>query len=262
MAKSKNWYWEAEQDRIAADVDLRTLPSPEGWPSDGLDSVGLYFLLLNEMWRSVRVGYLCDPVQVNVPLDGTKLASLVGRDPAVVQRVIHVLLERKMFSKTPEGIVFSRGIIRREELRKKRSKAGKKGGLRSQDLLRQKVEDQVEQTIRIRIGIQSPLNGSDLISLAQKAAFLSGKGQKADWVRDWEMHLSDLLAAGLSAEEIEKELDESKGPSGPRRSEPPWDFKERLLAARGLGKRKGAGLAESARTAADWAKEGKTNGTP
>ncbi len=159
---AKNWYWEAEHDKIAADEMLRLVRSPEGWPAEGLECIGLWFLLMNQMWRSVRVGYLCDPVQSDVPLKLQDLSSLTGRTNEVVQRVLQVLLDRNFFSKTPEGIIYSRGIIRKDSLRKKRAKAGRKGGKVLQVLLKQNTKQNTKQTLGIDIGIQSktPLNGS------------------------------------------------------------------------------------------------------
>lgn len=260
MAKKKDWYWEAESDKIASDEDLRLLQSPEGWPGDGLECIGLWFLMINLMWRSSRSGYLHDPTNERLPLDSTKLAKLLGRDPTVVARVLTVLLDRGLFSKSPEGIIYSRGILRRVKLRKDRSKAGKKGGLRSQSLLKQTVEQKDEQTVRIGIGIQTqiPLNGSEAISLAQKVSFLQRKGHKVDWMNEWESNISDLLTNGVSVAEIDKDFDKTKGPNGTLKSETPWAFKERLLRERGKTSRPNGKptMADSMNSYAEWSKEG------
>lgn len=232
MAKHKDWYWEAEQDKIAADEMLRLVRSPEGWPDDGLACVGLWFFMMNQMWRSPRVGYLCDLVETHLPLKTTKLATMVGRDVQVVEQVQQVLIRENFFSITPENIIYSRGIVRKAALRKKRASAGRKGGRVSASLLKQNVEQNEQQSLILGIGIGiENLNGSVseiAARLAQKAAFLSGKGTKASAVADWNAHISDLLAAGVSAEAINSDLDESKGSRGSRKSEPPWDFAKRL----------------------------------
>lgn len=237
MAKKKDWYWEAESDKIAADLDLLLIRSPDEGPTQGLECVGLYFLMTNLMWRSPRTGYLCDPAKEGVPMSDTDLAVLVGRDSAVVQRVLNVLLVREMFSKTLEGIIYSRGILRRLALRAKRSKAGKKGGLRSQDLLKQKVEQNTEQTLRLRIGIgiDSSEGGSggnldppefSIAFLAQEAAFAEGWGGQANRIAKWHVVLDDLSRAGFSDARLAGELAKK-----PLKSEPPWDFLKRLLKA-------------------------------
>jgi hypothetical protein len=151
----KDWYWEAEHDRIAADEDLKLIRSPDGWPSEGFDCVGLWFLMFNLMSRSPRRGYLLSPADNRKPMSSHELAVLTGRAEAVVSRLQAVILLRGLFSKTEDGIIYSRGLVKKEELRKIRSKSGKKGGLRSQSLLKQKFEQNTEQTLGIGIKEQT-----------------------------------------------------------------------------------------------------------
>lgn len=233
---SKDWYWEAEHDRIAADESLRLVRSPEGWPSGGLECVGLWFLVMNQLWRSPRIGYLCDLTDTSLPMSDTELAALVGRDSAVVKLILKVLLVRKMFSVTPEGIIYSRGILRKLEIKKKRISAGRKGGKASQRLLKQTVEQNTEQRLGIGIGIgigSKTLTGSEiapdgadpLTLLADEAALEEGWGTDLKRSMLWRTHLGDLQAAGFSLEQLTSELEKK-----PRKSEPPWDFFARLMA--------------------------------
>jgi hypothetical protein len=241
----KSWYWEAEHDKIAADEALRLVPSPEGWPGEGLECVGLWFLLMNAMWRSPRVGYLCDPVDEKMPISTTSLAKLLGRDEQVVCRVMTVLLAHNFFSKNDQGIIFSRGILRKLELRKKRSKAGKKGGLRTGSLLKQNAKQKPKQTLGIDIGIQGqeelkPSQGGeispkepDLETLAAQAALKSGR-DTPKWRTDWLTHLQDLVDAGFTIEALSAEINAKK------RTETPWEFAKRLTGAtNGPGKQSG-----------------------
>lgn len=256
--KQKHWYWEAEQDRIAADEELRLLPSPKDWPSQGLECVGLWFLMMNQMWRSPKTGYLCDPVHQDLPLKTTDLASMVGRDVQVVERVLKVIMTRKLFESTTEGIIYSRGILRKVALRKKRVSAGRKGGKATADLLKQNVKQMVEQPITLGIGIQNQnSHGSEIESpdaedtrLAQKAAFLAGDGLRPSAVTRWLAFISDLRRFGIAAAVVEAELDRPDR----MRSEAPWEFQKRLLDAAGIsnGKKKQP-LRDAAKSAMDWA---------
>jgi hypothetical protein len=152
MAKAKDWYWEAEQEKIAADPNLLLIRGPdEGLPTEGLECVGLCFLMLNQMSRSSRKGYLSSVQNPALPMTTEQLAVLTGRSVEVTARVLAVVMEWDFFSLSADGFIYSRGMVRKEELRKKRALAGRKGGLRSQEiLLKQVVEQQVEQSVRIK----------------------------------------------------------------------------------------------------------------
>lgn len=242
-ATTKDWYWEAEQDKIASDDDLRFVPSPEGWPSQGLDTVGLWFLILNEMARSKRKGYLSDPFNGELPLTTDALAFKVGRPVDVVARVLEVILARNLFSKTASGIIYSRGMVRREELRKKRSKSGKKGGLKTKGLLEQIVKQSAQQTLRV--GIEES-NSSSLPegSFAQakfddaagRLAFVYRshvRGRRPDDVSVCVEAFAEMLAMGLTESAIDADL--RRGPPARDRSEHLWQIKARLFRAAGIG---------------------------
>lgn len=160
-AKSKEWYWEAEHDKIAADENLKLIRCDPG-DSEGLECVGLWFLMMNLMARSARQGYLVSPADDREPMSATELAVLTGRSAAVVSRLLSIVLQRGLFSKTDDEIIYSRGLVRKAQIRKIRSKSGKKGGLRTQDLLKQTLEQKDKQKLGIVMGIElnSNLNGS------------------------------------------------------------------------------------------------------
>lgn len=74
--------------------------------------------------------------------------------------------------------------------------------------------------------------------LAQKAALLSGKGTKPSAVSDWYATISDLISNGISIAQLADDIEKTKGINGKSKTEPPWDFKKRILGAAGLEGRK------------------------
>jgi predicted transcriptional regulator len=234
---AKDWYWEAEQDKIAADENLKLIRSPDDGPAEGLDCVGLYFLMLNEMARSVRKGYLLSPADDRKPMSATELAVLTGRSAAVISRTQAVILQRGLFSKTDTGIVYSRGMVRKEELRKKRAKCGKKGGLRTGDLLKQIVEQNGQQNLGIGIEIQSPSSNlpeekfaqaksgcpPSAHDLAVKWCFMR-RGTGKESAQDAAEVFAGMIAVGISSLAIDAEIDSPKRD----RAEYLWEFRKRV----------------------------------
>jgi hypothetical protein len=245
-AKAKEWYWEAEQDKIAADEQLKLIRCPGLDESEGLECVGLWLLMLNLMARSVRKGYLLCPTDDRKPMSDTELAVLTGRSSAVVTRISAVILQHGLFSKNGDGIIYSRGMVRKENLRQIRSKAGRKGGLRAKILLEQNVKQNTKQKLGIGIGvdIEEPPNSSstagdfaqakveakpasaDLRDLAGQAAFMQRGYQCQKTKAEWEILLIDLHGTeGLSHEVLRQEIERT----GRHRSEKPFEFKIRIL---------------------------------
>lgn len=244
IAAAKEWYWEAEQDRIAADEDFKLIQSPADWPGEGLECVGLWFLLFNQMARSKRKGFLCDLVDTRKPMSPYDLAKLTGRSASVVLLVMNVLLERNLFSKNDQGIVYSRGLVRKEELRLVRSKAGKKGGLRSQVLLKQIVEQNTEQTLRIGILIPPDLSSPDgdfaqakvgANEPAARLAFVyqsSVRGRRPEELSVCFDAFAEMIAMGVEEEAATVYL--KKKPPARDRSEYLWQIKNKLYVAAGI----------------------------
>jgi hypothetical protein len=246
---AKDWYWEAEHDKIASDEDLRLIRSPAGnVDSKGLDCVGLWFLMLNLMSRSPRKGYLCDPVDKMIPLSLDDLSNLVGRPPEVVSLITEVILARRMFSKTDTGIIYSRGMVKREELRRIRSKSGRAGGKRSQVLLKQKFEQNTEQTLGIGIEL-NPLDSSnvgvfarakaganlDQATPAERVAFVYRshvRGRRPEDVSVCIEAFEEMLAMGVTEEALTPDL--KRGPPARDRSEFLWQIKNRAFKAAGI----------------------------
>ena len=243
---AKHWYWEAEQVKIAADEDLKLIGSPEGWPSEGLDCVGLWFLMFNLMARSARKGYLLDPADDRKPMTSSALAVLTGRTEAVISRIQAVILQRGLFSKNEDGIIYSRGLVKKEELSKKRSKSGRKGGLRTKDLLKQIVQQNIRQTLGIGIGIDASSHSSNDGDFAQakfrepaeRLAFLyrsNLRGRRPESIDLCVQFFSELLALGVSEEWLTTDL--KKSPPERDRNEHKWQIKKRALEAAGLSEK-------------------------
>jgi len=63
-----------------------------------------------------------------VILDDAQLARIIGIKPAKVTAWLFELESRKVFSRTPEGVIYSRRMVRDEATREKRAAGGKLGG--------------------------------------------------------------------------------------------------------------------------------------
>lgn len=252
---AKDWYWEAEQDKIASDMDLLLIRSPDDWPAEGLECVGLWFLMLNLMAKSVRKGYLLDPADDRKPMSATELAVLTGRSAAVVSRIQAVILQRGLFSQNEDGIIYSRGMVRKEELRKKRAKSGKKGGLRTQDLLKQNVKQNTKQTLGIGIEL-TPNSSSMQCDFAQanaqakpsedpppgkyrdaavRVAFVYAshmRGRRMEDVTERVDAFEAMLEMGVPEEYLTRDL--KRRPPDRDRSEQLWQIKKRAFDAFGI----------------------------
>jgi hypothetical protein len=71
-------------------------------------------------------GFMCYPN--GSPINVLQLARMVGGVEAEIQPLLDELESTGVLSKTPEGIIYSRRMVRDEERRKLFSEAGKKGG--------------------------------------------------------------------------------------------------------------------------------------
>ncbi len=111
------------------------LPSFQFYPGDwmkdtGLRSVsfvakGLWIEMLCLMFESEKRGYL----QVNGnPPTKEQLARMTNSSLAEVTRGLDELKAAGVFSQTGTGIIFSRRMLRDNEIRNKRARAGKMGG--------------------------------------------------------------------------------------------------------------------------------------
>ena len=87
---------------------------------------GLWMDMLCLMHQSNRRGYLEYPN--GAPITPVQLARLVGHGLDEVAALLQELDERGVYSYTPEGVIYSRRMVRDEEKRQKCMEAGKRGG--------------------------------------------------------------------------------------------------------------------------------------
>jgi hypothetical protein len=87
---------------------------------------GLWIDLLCLMWESDKRGYLV--LSSGKPATTEQLARMTGNAPEVVAELVRELEDCGVASRTEEGVLFSRRMVRDESKRRKCSKAGKKGG--------------------------------------------------------------------------------------------------------------------------------------
>lgn len=87
---------------------------------------GLWMDLLCLMWESDKRGYLV--LSSGKTATTEQLARMTGNAPEFVAELVTELEECGVASRTEEGVLFSRRMVRDESKRRKCSKAGKKGG--------------------------------------------------------------------------------------------------------------------------------------
>lgn len=87
---------------------------------------GLWIDLLCLMWESDKRGYLV--LSSGKPATTEQLARMTGNAPEVVAELVNELEECGVTSRSDEGVLFSRRMVRDESKRRKCSRAGKKGG--------------------------------------------------------------------------------------------------------------------------------------
>jgi len=79
------------------------------------------------------------------PMQANQIARLVGESPAVVTKLLVELEEADVFSRTPEGSIFSRRMVADEHLRNIRAASGRLGG--NPELLAKKVNQKDKQKV-------------------------------------------------------------------------------------------------------------------
>ncbi len=106
------WYW----------VDWE---SDTGLKACGLKAQGLWMRMLSIMARASRKGYLLDGQK---QMESKILAKLVGETEAEVNALLGELFEHGVPSKTDDGIIYNRRMVREARLSELRSRAGRLGG--------------------------------------------------------------------------------------------------------------------------------------
>lgn len=122
------------QEEATPRVAMTRRPSFQFYPADwrkdpalaacSLAARGLWMEMLCIAHESERYGYL----SINgKPMTPAQLARIVGETPALVNKLLREIEDAGVLSRTADGIIFSRRMIRDEELRNIRTANGIKG---------------------------------------------------------------------------------------------------------------------------------------
>lgn len=109
-------------------------PAFQFYPSDwrkesglkfcSLAAKGLWIEMLCIMHEGEPYGHL---VYAGRSINGDMLAKLIGESPAPVKRSLKELADNNVFSTTDDGTIFSRRMVRDEDLRERRAAGGQAG---------------------------------------------------------------------------------------------------------------------------------------
>ena len=103
---------------------------PGDWRTDpglrlcSLTARGLWIEMMAIMHEGEPYGHLTAQGR---PISDEMLARLVGETPAAVKRAVKDLAENGVFSRTDDGVIFSRRMVRDEEVRELRAAGGSLG---------------------------------------------------------------------------------------------------------------------------------------
>ena len=89
-----------------------------------LDVRMIWFEMLGLMWESTERGYLTLNMR---PVSNSVITRMLGTDIVTFDRALQQLNDFNVFSRREDGAIFSRKMVRDEELRLSKSKAGKTG---------------------------------------------------------------------------------------------------------------------------------------
>jgi hypothetical protein len=104
---------------------------PGDWRRDvalqscSIEARGLWMEMINLMHDGDPYGHLSAG---GITIDAVMLANLTGIPAARVKKLIAELEQRRIFSRTDGGVIYSRRMVRDEALRTKRAEYGKLGG--------------------------------------------------------------------------------------------------------------------------------------
>lgn len=155
------------------------LPAFQFYPGDWLKDAnlrrcshaakGVWIDMLCLMFECDTRGVLASNGQ---PWSDTDIVAAVGGDAAEVRSCITELLSKGVASRNGEGAIFSRRLVRDEQIRQERVRAGSKGGSKTQankQATRQQTsEDEVEDEERIRKGDRGkPASDANIPTLAE-----------------------------------------------------------------------------------------------
>ncbi len=121
---------------------------PKAWLRDTrrlpLEIRAIWIDLLCLMHESEPRGYLVD--RAGAPLTSEAIAPTCGCSAKTVRRALQTLVASGVASTTEAGVVFSRRMVRETKIRETRSAAGKRGGDKTADLLKQVPKQMLKQS--------------------------------------------------------------------------------------------------------------------
>lgn len=156
---------------------------------------GLWMDMLCLMWESPRRGYL--EYRNGQPITAEVLNHMVGGEVKQISTLLQEMDNLGVYSKTEEGVIFCRRMVRDEELRIVRSKAGSLGGnpllRKPQNLLNQEVNQQDNQSSKQKPTPSSSVSSSSSISMREReipdwesVRLYADKVGLAEWkAKDW-----------------------------------------------------------------------------
>jgi hypothetical protein len=125
-------WWKFFTKDFLADTNLKSV---------SLEAVGLWPYLMCLMHDAPRRGFLAR--QDGGPYTTEQLAAISGRSSIDVSRLVSELVSSAVFSVSPDGLVYSRRMVKEANLGEIRSEVGRKGGRSTQrSLLKQKSSKQ------------------------------------------------------------------------------------------------------------------------
>ena len=109
------------------------------------DVRGLWFDMICYMWESVERGVMVKPT--HHPYSKDEIVRMIGLDCNNSDKWLDILIENGVCAiRDTDGAIYSRRMVRDEDIRQKRSKAGKMGGTKTAKLLKKSNMDQPSET--------------------------------------------------------------------------------------------------------------------
>lgn len=130
--------------------------SETGLKMAGLAAFGLWRRMLNIMHEAVPRGWLVTASGKRIADE--QLARLVNEKPALVKKLLAELEDNGVFSRTDQGVIYSRRMIRDEHISNVRAAAGSKGG--NPSLVSAEGSDLVKQNGNLLNQIPTPAPAS------------------------------------------------------------------------------------------------------
>jgi len=193
---------------------------------------GLWIDMLCLMHKNTRRGFLG---QANgQPMTAEQLSRLTGCSPAEVAHLSQELLTAGVASANEQGMVFSRRMVRDEEIRQVRQSAGKKGAEATNRLPRQKSGKPPGKPLEYGSGSELKTDNDSVLNSAETPEQLgalwcffaqSARALGSD-ERDGNaaMYFAELHRNGLAIEAMRLEIVSDKR----KRTEKLWDFEKRM----------------------------------